>query len=303
MLAPRGGISQGRRAASKVPLPLTLQPRRMFVRPVRSMKPTKMSGASSMPVLRQHSFTKTLPTYSFKRHFAARANWFPKQRGSTSSAFGSMLTPALLGVFAANCGVFALYLYIKSQKIGAASFKIWNTRYRMTMAWLYKHFGLSAESISSGRWWTSVTCHFTHMSWLHFGVNMAALFALAAPSAAALGTAGFLQLYALSAVTAATFSLWLTHDYFSSRSLKFFSHTPTTGASGAIAGAFAYSCMTGGSFLLNFVPVPARGILGAAILFSAGASYFKFLPEVDHGAHIGGMIGGVGMFVLTRGLR
>ena len=65
-----------------------------------------------------------------------------------------------------------------------------------------------------------------------------------------LGTAGFLQLYALSAVTAATFSLWCTHDYFSSRSLKFFSHSPTVGASGAIAGTFAYSCMTGGSQLL-----------------------------------------------------
>lgn len=87
---------------------------------------------------------------------------------------------ALHVAFLLLCVFFALYLYIfKSQKIGAASFKIWNIPYRMTMAWLYTHFGLSAESISCVpvihvfSLFASIFCdvaHF-HSIWCHISEN------------------------------------------------------------------------------------------------------------------------------------
>ena len=152
MLLRKVGTAQLQRC---LPLkPRTALSRSIIANPKAARLP-QYARLSARPMLASHRSRKILaaarrlPIVSAKRQFAARTNWYhPKQRSSASSAFGSMFSPVILGVAAANCGVFALYLHIKSQKIGAPSFKVWNVRYRMNMAWMYKHFGLSAESIA-----------------------------------------------------------------------------------------------------------------------------------------------------------
>ena len=79
-----------------------------------------------------------------------------------------------------------------------------------------------------GAYWQLVTAGFTHVSILHIGFNMFALWVIGPQLELALGRARFLALYFLSLLAGSAVVLWAAPEF-----------QATLGASGAIYGLFA----------------------------------------------------------------
>lgn len=82
--------------------------------------------------------------------------------------------------------------------------------------------------VADGAWWQLITSTFTHVSPMHIGFNMLALWVLGPQLEVALGRARFLALYLLSGLGGSAAVYWLTPT-----------QTTTLGASGAIFGLMA----------------------------------------------------------------
>lgn len=137
----------------------------------------------------------------------------------------------------------------------------------------------------NGGWWQILTSAFTHVSVLHLGMNMLALWILGPAIERVLGRARFLGVYLVSALTASALIMWLA--------------TPTTttlGASGAISGLM-------GALLVLVLRHrgDARTVLMwiginvvITVLGSAGISWQ---------GHLGGFLGGIAATLLVATFR
>jgi membrane associated rhomboid family serine protease len=131
------------------------------------------------------------------------------------------------------------------------------------------------EGVSTGAWWQLVTSMFTHVSVLHIGVNMLALWFLGPQLEAVVGRARFLTIYLLSGLVGSAFVYWLTPEY-----------TPTYGASGAVFGLM-------GALLVIAIKVRADysqillwiGLNAMITIFGRGLISWQ--------GHLGGFVGGV----------
>lgn len=127
---------------------------------------------------------------------------------------------------------------------------------------------------------------FSHMSPLHFGFNMYALYSFSNIATALLGPEQLIGLF-ISAGTVSSLAS-ITHRLITKR------FTPSLGASGALLGVIAYVCVSrpDSGLLLFFIPVTAgTAIKGLMALDTVGLiARWKF---IDHAAHLGGSCFGV----------
>ena len=106
----------------------------------------------------------------------------------------------------------------------------------------------------NGGWWQVLTSAFTHISILHIGMNMLALWFLGPPLEQVLGRVRFLAVYGISALTASAAVMWLSAP-----------DSVAVGASGAIFGMLVVYCLRGVDLLGPTHGLPEL-LAGAAVV-------------------------------------
>jgi rhomboid protease GluP len=187
---------------------------------------------------------------------------------SWSSIAGFCKTyPVCTTLLCLNTVTYALQKYCQSQK----GFRTLESRY-----------DLDHKAVRRGQWWRLGTSIFLHKDFLHLALNSCALFNTRNIERF-FGSAKYLALYLCSGLAGNLASLFFNNR--DSRSL---------GASGAIFGIE-------GAFLAGMLKRDERLAQGAAeniarelalgILLSAG----RVIPNVNHVAHLGGLVGGLSL--------
>ena len=145
------------------------------------------------------------------------------------------------------------------------------------------------------RVWQVITSAFLHGSIFHLAVNMFGIWMFGRDIERALGPARFIQLYAVSVLSAAFAQLVVT---------AFGDPVPTVGASGGLFGLLvAYAMLfPRRQIMLLFPPIPMRAPVFVALYaaFELYAGMSGTLSGVAHFAHLGGLAGG---FLLLRHWR
>jgi membrane associated rhomboid family serine protease len=133
--------------------------------------------------------------------------------------------------------------------------------------------GTWLPGVVDGAYWQLVTSMFTHVSPLHIGFNMLALWVLGPQLEAAVGRARFLALYFLSGLSGSALVYWLAAEYGS-----------TLGASGAIFG------------LMGALVIVALKVGGdvRGIMTWVGINFVitVVLANISWQGHLGGFVGG-----------
>ncbi|MDQ4054108.1 MAG: rhomboid family intramembrane serine protease [Actinomycetota bacterium] len=127
--------------------------------------------------------------------------------------------------------------------------------------------------VADGAYWQLVTVGFTHVSILHIGFNMFALWVIGPQLEVALGRARFLALYMLSLLAGSAVVMWAAPEF-----------QGTVGASGAIYGLFAAVLV-----LALKVGGDVRQLL---VLIGINVFLTFAIPNISWQGHLGGFIGG-----------
>lgn len=138
-----------------------------------------------------------------------------------------------------------------------------------------REFGLFGPSVAEGEWYRLLGSGFLHVSLIHIGFNMFALYFLGRLLEPGIGTVRFVFLYFASLFGGAFGALLLNPDAL------------TIGASGAIFGIFGAA----------FVIARGRGVdavagtIGVILLLNLAISFGS--PDISLGGHLGGLVAGV----------
>ena len=160
------------------------------------------------------------------------------------------------------------------------------TYIRVTAAACAASGGVYFPGVSQGAWWQILTSAFTHISPMHIGFNMLALWFLGPQLERVLGLGRFVALYALSALAGSAAVYWLADP-----------DSTTVGASGAVfglMGALLVIAWRRGGDLQNLLMWLGINI---AFTFFGGAG-------ISWQGHLGGLAGGLaiaGIYMLDRG--
>jgi membrane associated rhomboid family serine protease len=136
-------------------------------------------------------------------------------------------------------------------------------------------FGLYGPFVAEGEWYRLLTSGFLHISLIHIGFNMFALYFLGRLLEPGIGTPRFVALYLASLFAGSLGAILLSPD------------TLTIGASGAVFGIFG----------ATFVIARHRGVdnlaasVGVVLLLNLAITFGN--PEISIGGHLGGLVGGV----------
>jgi len=127
---------------------------------------------------------------------------------------------------------------------------------------------------------------FSHISLLHFGLNMAALYSFSSFANSLLGSEQLVSLYLSAGVASSLVSM--THKLVSKTAF------PSLGASGAVLGVVAYTCVVRpeSGMLVFFIPLAAGTALKAIMVFDCVGLIAKW-RTIDHAAHLGGCLYGI----------
>jgi membrane associated rhomboid family serine protease len=129
------------------------------------------------------------------------------------------------------------------------------------------------DGVSMGSWWQVVTSAFTHVSPLHIGLNMMALYFLGPGLEAVLGRARFLAVYGVSAMTGSA-GVMLFSD----------PNTQTLGASGAIFGLLG---------ALAVIAFKVHGDVRTVLMWLGLNLVLTFsVSGISWQGHLGGLAGG-----------
>jgi membrane associated rhomboid family serine protease len=136
-------------------------------------------------------------------------------------------------------------------------------------------FGLYGPYVAEGEWYRLLTSGFLHVSLIHLGFNMFALFFLGRLLEPGIGTARFVALYLASLFAGSFGAILLSPD------------SLTIGASGAVFGIFG----------ATFVIARSRGVdalassIGVILLLNLAITFGR--PEISIGGHLGGLAAGL----------
>lgn len=130
------------------------------------------------------------------------------------------------------------------------------------------------QGVAGGAYWELFTSMFTHVSLLHIGFNMLALWLFGPQLELVFGRVRFLALYFLSGLAGSAFIYAFSNPV-----------VPTVGASGAIFGLF-------GAFLVVAIKT-RRNVSQMLVLLGINAFISIAAPNVSWQGHLGGFIGGV----------
>ncbi|MGR9049367.1 rhomboid family intramembrane serine protease [Halobacillus faecis] len=139
-------------------------------------------------------------------------------------------------------------------------------------------------AIMDGEWWRLATSMFLHIGVLHLFMNMFALYYLGTAVEKLYGTWRFTWSYLLSGLFGGVASFMLNPHV-------------AAGASGAIFGLFGALLFFGVQHKQLFFRTMGWNLIFIVII---NISFGLLVPQIDNGAHIGGMIGG---FIATAVVR
>lgn len=131
-------------------------------------------------------------------------------------------------------------------------------------------------AIIDGEWWRIATSMFLHIGVLHLLMNMFALFYLGTAVEKLYGTFRFVIIYMLAGLFGGVASFMLNPHV-------------AAGASGAIFGLFGALLFFGVQYKQLFFRTMGWNLIFIVCL---NIAFGLLVPQVDNGAHIGGMIGG-----------
>ncbi len=130
------------------------------------------------------------------------------------------------------------------------------------------------DGVSDGAWWQLVTSMFMHVSLLHIGFNMVALWLFGPQLELLFGRIRFLALYFLSGLAGSAVVYAFTYPF-----------TPTAGASGAIFGLF-------GAYFVVALKT-RRNVSQMLVLLGLNAFITFTIPNISWQGHLGGFLGGL----------
>lgn len=131
-------------------------------------------------------------------------------------------------------------------------------------------------AIIDGEWWRIVSSMFLHIGMLHLFMNMLALFYLGTTAERIYGSWRFLVIYFLAGIGGGLASFAFTVNV-------------SAGASGAIFGLFGALLFFGLTYKKIFFQTMGKGLL---ILIGINVVFGFVVPQIDNGAHLGGLIAG-----------
>ncbi|KAI0370250.1 hypothetical protein BV20DRAFT_944427 [Pilatotrama ljubarskyi] len=194
------------------------------------------------------------------------------------------------GIIGLNGLVFASWhlAYIKYQSTGDSS----------SYAWMMQNFVSSSENLRGGRWWTLVTCCFSHEDTMHLLFNGFTYYFMAPLVLSLLGNVGFLGLYLGGGIVSSLAGIaW--RNYNPQHSPRAGSH----GASGAIYSVISFfACVapTATFALFGIIPLPAWAFVTGIFLYDGYSAINDKRVGTDTAGHIGGLLAGIGYFVAKR---
>jgi membrane associated rhomboid family serine protease len=144
-------------------------------------------------------------------------------------------------------------------------------------------YALIPFDVQHGQYARLVTSAFLHASLLHLGTNMITLYIVGAPLERVLRPVRYLIVYLLSALGGSLLSVWLSPEF-----------SVGVGASGAIFGLF------GALVVLRRQVGADAGALAVLIGLNLVISFT--LPNISWQAHIGGLVTGVLVALVMRGV-
>lgn len=193
--------------------------------------------------------------------------------------------PATWAIIGANVAVFALMAYAAGS-VDPASF-----RYQEALI----NFGAKIDSaIGAGEYWRLVTPMFLHIGAVHLFVNMYSLYVLGPQVERLFGTSRFVVMYVLSGIGGVLGSYGLDRAFSSAESVS-------AGASGALFGLMGILLVFGlrrrdelpGIFKNLFSPRAFMPVLLLNLFITFA------IPNIDKGAHVGGLAVGAALGVLV----
>ncbi len=132
---------------------------------------------------------------------------------------------------------------------------------------------LLPDGVADGAYWQLLTSMFTHLTLLHIGFNMVALWLFGPQLELVLGRARFLALYLLSGLAGSAVVYAFSYPY-----------TSTAGASGAIFGLL-------GAYFVVALKM-RRNVSQILVLLGINAVITFTIPNISWQGHLGGLIGG-----------
>ncbi|KAH9894294.1 rhomboid-domain-containing protein [Cubamyces lactineus] len=193
------------------------------------------------------------------------------------------------GILGLNGLVFASWnlAWAKYQSTGDSS----------SYVWMLQNFVASADNLKNGRWWTVVTCCFSHENITHLLFNGFAYYFTAPVVLSLLGNVGFLGLYLGSGIVSSVAAVaW---RYYTNPHVRGGSH----GASGAIYAVTSFfACVAPNATfaLFGVFPLPAWAFVTGIFLWDGYNAIVPSGGRTDHAGHIGGLLSGIGYFIAKR---
>ncbi|KAJ8469280.1 hypothetical protein ONZ51_g9103 [Trametes cubensis] len=172
-----------------------------------------------------------------------------------------------------------------------------STRDYSSLVWMRQNFIAAAENLKSGRWWTLVTCCFSHQDTTHLLFNGFAYYFTAPFILSLLGNVGFLGLYLGGGIVSSVAAIaWrnLTNPN---------ALTGSHGASGAIYAVTSFfACVAPNATfaLFGVIPLPAWAFVSGIFLWDGYNALVPSGGRTDHAGHIGGLLSGIGFFIAKR---
>ena len=203
--------------------------------------------------------------------------------GVTGGFTGAPVAGALVAV---NVGVFAAQVYLAGGARHALGMP------ESVLRWLGAND--SWFTVSDNRIETLVTACFLHLSILHLALNMLVLWQVGPLLERAIGSARFFPLYLVAGIVgSASSAIWG----------RFFGHTVSVGASGALCGLIAAATVVGvrtGGWRGELTIGMGRwlglifliGLIRAVMPRLTQNDNAAHISQIDNAAHIGGAIGG-----------
>lgn len=131
-------------------------------------------------------------------------------------------------------------------------------------------------AIISGEWWRIITSMFLHVGFIHLIMNMLALYYLGTAVEKIFGTARFTIIYFLAGISGGITSFA-------------FNQSIAAGASGSLFGLFGALLFFGTVYKDLFRQTMGNNLI---IILIINLIFGFLVPQIDMGAHLGGLIGG-----------
>ena len=195
---------------------------------------------------------------------------------SISIALRATVPPVTKVLIALNVLVFAAMWW------SGAGF--WHSSNSVPLAWGANF----APATADGQWWRLGSAMFLHFGALHLGMNMLALWDGGKLVERMLGSVRFLIVYLVSGVSGNLLSLVMQGN-----------QAISGGASGAIFGIYGALLVMVWIERHRMRTQAFRWLFWGALLFSALTILMGYVvPGIDHSAHLGGFVTGMGMAVI-----